>query len=598
MKKCFTPVRQWLTVLLCCVLLIVFSSCIEIKKKPVISEGLEYQFNDVDMTCAVLGIGTCTDADLRIPETVNGYRVTSVAADAFLACNQITNVILPDGITTIGSKAFSHCDAITSVQFGTALTQIDATAFANCDLLQTVVFPERLLSIGDHAFALCNSLTSVTFPESIEQVGAGAFHSCNKLSGLTVPKKLTSIGNFAFLSCNSLQQISVSEENPVYHSAGNCLIDTESKKLLVGCKNSVIPNEGSVTVIGASSFESCHALKSLSIPSSIVTIEKRAFYGCNALETLTFSENLTEIGCDAFVSCSALKQITIPNSLKKLGANVFANCTALESVTFVSAPQQIDASAFENCKALKAVCISDLADWCKIQFQSSQSNPLYHAKVLYLNGEALQSIVIPDGVTALGDYLFVGCEQIKSISIPKSVTRIEPRALYAIGNNLEQIIVDKENPVYRVSNRCLIDIEQKTLVKGCKKAFIPDDGSVVQIGDYAFYGCDVSGIAIPTTVTTIWNYAFADCTGLTELSFHEGIRHIGTGAFKKCDTLTKITFPKSIQSVGHTPFSECDGLETVIYQGTVAEWKKLEKDYDFYSRNLSVTCTDGVYTKQ
>ena len=599
MKNRFTNTRRWLSALACCALLMSLVSCIEITKKPVISEGLEYQFNEADMTCAVLGIGTCTDTDLRIPETLNGYRVTSVAPDAFSACNQIISVTVPNTVTTIGSNAFSHCDAMTTVQLSSALKQIEASAFVNCDALQAVVFPDGLISIGDHAFALCKGLSNVIFPESLEQIGAYAFRECYALSSLTIPKKLTSIGEKAFVNTSYLlEQISVSEGNPVYHSVGNSLIHTESKTLLVGCKNSVIPDDGSVTAIGESAFEGCSKLTAIAIPKSITIIGKHAFYGCSTLGEVVLPESLTEIGIEAFASCSAIKQISIPSSVTVIGQQAFQFCNAMESVTFASAPQRIDSHAFEHCTALNAVHITDLVAWCNIQFQNEQANPLYHAKALCLSGEELQSVVIPDGVTSLGDYLFVGGDRIKSVSIPKSVTSITPLALCGMGDALEQIIVDKNNPVYRVSNRCLIDIDQKTLVKGCKKAFIPDDGSVEQIGAYAFYGCDISGIDLPATIKMIGNYAFAYTTGATEVLFPEGILHIGTGAFKKCDELTKISISKTLRSVGQTPFSESRNIDTVIYDGGITEWRRLEEYYDFFSHTPPITCTDGRWASE
>ena len=176
----------------------------------------------------------------------------------------------------------------------------------------------------------------------------------------------------------------VSEGNPVYHSAGNCLIETESKTLVVGCKNSVIPNDDSVTSIGDWAFARS-GLTSITIPDSVTSIGEYAFYGCDSLTSVTIGNSVTSIGYQAFY----------------------------------------------DCDSLTSVYITDIAAWCAIDFGSNEANPLSYANNLYLNGELVTDLVIPDSVTSIGSYAFYGCSSLTSITIPDSVTSIGDWAFYS-----------------------------------------------------------------------------------------------------------------------------------------------------------------------
>jgi hypothetical protein len=113
-----------------------------------------------------------------------------------------------------------------------------------------------------------------------------AFENCTSLTSITIPHSITDISSCAFLGCTSLTSITVALENDKYHSAGNCLIETESKMLILGCKTGIIPTDGSVTSIGDFAFAYCEGLTSITIPDSVASIGKDAFMQCVNLETI------------------------------------------------------------------------------------------------------------------------------------------------------------------------------------------------------------------------------------------------------------------------------------------------------------------------
>ena len=189
-------------------------------------------------------------------------------------------------------------------------------------------------SIGNSAFLGCRNLTRVTILEGVTSIGDTVFWNCSSLASVMIGKNVTSISMFAFSYCSGLTEIIVAEGNSVYHSEGNCLIETESKTLISGCQNSVIPTDGSVTSIGSYAFYGCESLMEITIPTSMKSIGQAAFRGCKSLTEITIPAGVTSIGDRAFSGCSSLTEITIPASVTGIGWAAFSRCSDLTSVTF------------------------------------------------------------------------------------------------------------------------------------------------------------------------------------------------------------------------------------------------------------------------
>lgn len=143
----------------------------------------------------------------------------------------------------------------------------------------------------------------------------------------------------------------------------------------------------------------------------------------------TYSKN-----CISFKSQYTLKSIVIPEGITSIGNYAFYNCSGLTSITIPNSITSIEYMAFYNCNNLKAVHISDLVSWCNIDFSDLYANPLYCAKNLYLNGELVTELIIPDDVTEIKNYAFYCCESITSVVIPSNVTSIEDYAFHNCEN--------------------------------------------------------------------------------------------------------------------------------------------------------------------
>ena len=524
--------------------------------------------------------------------------VTSIENSAFEGCTGLTSITIPSSVTKIYAGAFSGCTDLTSITIREGVTEIGNAAFEDCTGLTSITIPSSMTKIGESAFSGCTGLTSITIPEGVTKIGSSAFSGCTGLTNISISESVTSIGWRAFGGCTGLVSIIVKSNNRVYKSSGNCLIERDTKTLIFGCKTSVIPADGSVTSIEDYAFSGCTGLTNITIPSSVTEIGFVAFSGCTGLTDITIPSSVTEIGPYAFSGCTGLTRITISEGVTVIGGYAFEGCTGLTSITIPSSVTEIGESAFSGCTGLTSITVNS-----NNRVYRSSGNCLIERDTKTLIFGCNTSVIPTDrSVASIGYYAFSGCTGLTSITIPSSVTEIGD---FAFGGctGLTSITVDESNPVYHGEGNCIIEISSKTLIAGCKTSVIPADGSVTEIGNYAFDGCTgLTNITIPSSVTEIGVSAFGGCTGLTSMTVDESnpvyhgegnciieissktliagcktsvipadgsVTEIGYPAFYGCIGLTSITIPSSVTAIGFSAFSGCTGLTSITIPSSV-----------------------------
>ena len=489
-----------------------------------IIDGIKYSLNDETLEAEVARRKEYS-GDIIIPETVDydgkTYSVTNIGDYAFFNCKGLTSVTIPNSVTSIGRFAFSYSAGLTSVTIPNSVTSIGERAFSYCAGLTSVTIGNSVTNIGDYAFYDCSGLTSVTIPNSVTSIGDYVFYECSGLTSVTIPNSVTSIGRYAFSYCSGLTSVT-------------------------------IPN--SVTSIGIDAFENCSGLTSVTIPNSVTSIGKWAFYGCTGLTSvISLIEEPFEISENTFYNWVedhyefTTATLYVPAGTKSKyestpAWNKFANIVELseliDGIKYSFNKETLEAEVVENTYFQYS---GDITIPEKVNYKGNTYCVTSIGEEAFSYCTGLTSITIPNSVTNIGYGAFYECKGLTSVTIPNSVTSISEGA-FSSCLGLESIIVEEGNTVYDSRENCnaIIETETNTLIAGCKNTVIP--GSVTSIGNYAFGICEgLTSITIPNSVTTIGGFAFADCRGLTS-----------------------ITIPNSVTSIGDWAFSECTGLTSVI----------------------------------
>lgn len=573
--------------------------------------------------------------------------VTSIGEKAFYNCAELTNVTIPNGVTSIGSGAFSGCISITDIIIPDSVTDIGSSAFSSCTGLLSATLPKNITQIVDGLFYGCTSIDGVKIPDSVKEIGANAFRECTSLESIDIPanvdtiyssafdgctklakvsfaenSKLETVANGAFLGCSSLESITLPES--VLSVYRNCFYDCTGLKSVIF--------EGDSAEIESYAFYNCPSLENVILPAGLPAIEEYTFYGCTSISEIDIPDNVKSIGNYAFWGCTGLVEISIPKGTESVGAGAFRGCIALTTLTFEEGVKTIGSEAFAECANLKTVNISntvesigysafylcrnisrvnitDIGAWCNISFDSDQSNPVYFAKCLYMDGEMITELVIPEGTESVGTYAFYHCNGITSITIPASVTQINNNAFsfcYSLTSitleeniNLESIgewAFSGCMKLVEIINHSDMILETGSESYGRIAYYAKDihsgESEIVNKDGFLFYTCDDTNYLLghfgflEEVVTPddyngekyeIYQYAFYDHMDCLEsIVVSEGVTNIGEYAISSCSNISKIILPNSLEKIED---HACEGQ--IIFCGTKNEWKALTLETDW-----------------
>ena len=454
------------------------------------------------------------------------------------------------------------------------------------------------IEISDPAIKMLfaeTQLTSIEIGNDITSICDNAFYDCRKLTRVTIGTGVTTIGDSTFENCSELTSIVVSSGNTKYDSRENCncLIETETNKLVKGCNNSVIPD--SVTTIGHAAFHFCFSLTSITIPDSVTEIGNYAFYNCKNLASVTIGDSVTTIGREVFAHCSSLNEIICKGNIApQIQNTTFGNSyNPIKKFGVLKVPDNADYSSWmsaigdygwtsSNSPVYDVICTYNVDN-------ISNSTNLYTStgfkpSMMIINDEKLEAssnyqfnevgqyeivyrFLTP--ITEINAETFKDCTNLTSITIPNSVTTIGNKTFYNCSNLTS---VDIPNSVEMIGQRVFYSCPSLTSVN------IPN--GVTTIGEATFQNCSsLASITIPDNVTSIEDYAFQNCEKFTSITIPDGVNLIGSRAFCGCSNLTSITIPDSVTNIEWYAFKDCSSL-TSVYINDIAAWCNIPFDDD------------------
>lgn len=320
---------------------------------------------------------------------------------------------------------------------------------------------------------------------------------------------------------------------------------------------------------------------SVSIPSGVTAIGTSAFIYCSSMTSITIPNTVTAIGSEAFYDCDNLTGISIPNSVTNIGYFAFFYCTAMTSVSIGSGVTSIQVNSFYNCSALTSfTVVSSNLDYSSLDgvlFNQNQTT-----LVAYPGGLS-GSYTIPNTVTSIGQEAFLLCGKLTSLAIPSSVTSCGEEAFTDCGD-LTSFTVSSQNPDFSSANGVLFNQNQTALVAypGGLSGSYTISNTVTSIGEFAFYECPgLTGITIPGSVTSIAALAFANCPGLTSVTIPDSVTGVGDQVFYDCTGLTSVTIGNGITTIPEEALTFCSKLTSLTLSANVTTLGYMAFAYDY-----------------
>ena len=554
-------------------------------------------------------------ASITIPDGVK-----RIGKNAFSGCTGLTSINLPDSVTEIGENAFEGCAGLTSVTIPDSVTEICINVFSGCKSLASITIPDGVAKIGQNAFSDCKSLTSLIIPDSVTAIGINAFKGCRNLASITIGNGIreipdryfsdltgltsVSLGSGiikidprAFMYCLEISNLTVDKNNTIYYSENNCIIEKESKKLIRGCKNSIIPD--GVTVIGCGAFKNCAGLTSIAIPDSVTEIGAGmflftgAFEDCTDLTSITIPDSVTKINWGSFIGCFNAIITLYGNIIPEYGWFISTSSEKPKcriycpEIHISDIPSQLKISAVagfaEKCdSSVKEEIKNGYTDY--LRKQRKNYYPLFGDHPALLNFYTENKLIPVDEVPGLLESL--KDTEIKAVLLEYSNSFSEKeqadnhkkqekqqRDEFEKAVGLKEFTADdyKKMFLFRAKGN---ELEIRGYKSSNSNIVIPEyigKKKVTSIGESAFESCaGLSSVTISDSVTGIGERAFFGCSGLSSVDFGNAVKKIGSRAFSGCSGLTIVNIPDSVNEIDTEAFSDCTGLTSVTIPDNIA----------------------------
>lgn len=595
-----------------------------------------YSINGPSMTYATVKACDPTyEGALEIPKTVihNGvpFPVQSIGEYAFMDCDTLTELIMPDGLQVIGEFAFWACYNLSEITIPAGVTEIADGTFMGCRSLAKVTFLGPVTSIGETAFYDTRSLKHIDLPDSLTSLGSGAFKQSHRdgetdrsggLEEIVLPAgltkieedtfngcydmrsvhflgKVTSIGDGAFCYTSSLLEIDLPESvcsigKKAFSGSGlqkillpkDCVdvepdafassaleafeVDSGNTAFQAGEDGVLYSRDGKQLVLYPSSRQEA----AYTVRPGTVEIGAYAFYGVRNLEHIILPDSLREIGDYAFAEQPKLKEVVLPEGLEDISSNnTFYHCYSLTELSLPSTLRDISGSSVFSCIGITELVLPDgLQD--------------ISGDYIFSSCKKLNKVLFSSGIKKIsGNHIFSYCDALSSLELPKDLELISGSWNFAC-TSIEKLTlpvmlqeIQGEDNFYACEKLSEVVLPAGLRILGdgsfgsctsLEKIQLP--ASLIKLNSGTFSGCsELKHIEIPEKVTSIGSSCFAGCENLTELELPVELQTIGDSCFAGCNGLEAINLPVGLQSIGSYAFA-CTGITELSVPQTVTSW--------------------------
>ena len=576
-----------------------------------------------------LYIGNELATILVIPESV-----TSIYDYAFYNCTSLTSITIPDSVRSVGTYAFSGCSSLTRVEicdmeawcnisFGNSYANplyYAKKLYLNNTLVKELIIPDGIECVAAYTFYNCTNLTSVVIPDSVRNVGTYAFYNC-PITKATIPALAVSV-----VKNSSLKEVVItSGENIPAFAFSNCSnltsvvipdsIISIGENAFYGCTSLVYNTYGTIKYLGNTNNPYLAAISTVNTNFASYELYEQTkiladglFKNCTRLKSIAIPDSVTNIGLYAFYNCSSLTSIEIPDTVTSISSGTFYNCSSLESMLLPFVGASATSTGSEALFGYIFGTSSYTGGTETRQYYSSYSYTTYYIPASlkevtitggYINYGAfyrcnnIESVILEEGVTGIGDYAFYYCNNLTSITLPDSVSTIGEFAFsYCSSLTTIEIPSSVTSIGYYAFHSCK-SLESITLPFVGDSVKSPTDtyqypfgyifGTDRYIGGVSttqyYYGSSTSSTTdstyyIPASLKEVTitggyiNYgAFYKCNNIESVILEEGVMSISSYAFYYCSSLTSVTIPNSVTNIGNnSAFSGCSSLEYNTYE--------------------------------
>ena len=514
----------------------------ELEKEVATELGIEvspYLIDDGVLLSANANLGLQTeDGVVTLPE-----RVTEIGQGAFSGVTGLKEVIIPRTVKVIQKDAFSYNTEIEKVIIEDGVLSIGEYAFSNCSSLKEIIMPDSVTTLGRSVFFLCTNLTTVKLSNNITSIQYSTFNGCQNLTTINMPESLVTIGNSAFNSCTKLDNINI---------------------------------PASVTSIFSSAFNGCTRLYNLTIDeaNSVYEVEDGIIYAKDnsnlimlapmaTREEVTIREGITQLGSNTLSMCTSMTTLNLPSSLSSISGSTFESLTRLHTINFPNGNNTYTVEDGYLYSKDEKKLISVVPTKTTINIKETVETIETYA----IHGPRVTELIIPDNVTTISNQLFDKTYNLKKIEIGRGVKKLDSRfkSWSSISNGLE-LTIDSDNPYYKVEGNLILTKDGKevvTYINSVQSQIVPD--GVEKLQDYAFIAMSAEEIILPNSLKEIGTYSLAQNTKITKIEIPSSVETMLDNVFSDCSNLAEVRIDKEKDSISGSPWSVPKGERAIIW---------------------------------